>query len=303
MAGIAMPIVGAVGSLIGGFLGSSGAKAAGQTIANKAGDVATSINKATSGAIDAGYAGMNQANNALGTGLTNATGALNGVYGTEMGNLSPYLAAGSTAINQLSAMNPFSFTGSDVANDPGYQFRLQQGEQAIQRSQAASGALGSGGTAKALAGYGQDMASQEYQNAFNRALTTYGTNVNTLGTLAGFGQNANSQAITAGNNYGNQTAAANLNTAGEQSNVAMQGNQYVGNTGLAGAEAAGNVYMQGAQGYAAGQMGSANAWSNAVGGMTNNLGTLFMPKTPAGPQYANGGQYTLPYPTGAGGIG
>ena len=57
----------------------------------------------------------------------------------------------------------------------------------------------------------------------------------------------------------------------------MQGNQYVGNVGLAGAQAAGNVYMQGAEGMAAGQMGAGNAWTNAIGGATNSLMSAFMP--------------------------
>lgn len=52
--------------------------------------------------------------------------------------------------------------------DPGYQFRLKEGEKAIQRSAAARGNLMSGGTMKALAQYGQGMASQEYSNAYGR---------------------------------------------------------------------------------------------------------------------------------------
>jgi hypothetical protein len=60
---------------------------------------------------------------------------------------------------------------------PGLQARYQMGLQGLERGAAAKGSLLSGGTQKALARYGQDYASGEYQNLFNRALQTYGTNV------------------------------------------------------------------------------------------------------------------------------
>ena len=52
--------------------------------------------------------------------------------------------------------------------DPGYGFRLSEGLKALERSAAARGGLMSGGTGKALQRYGQDLASQEYGNAFRR---------------------------------------------------------------------------------------------------------------------------------------
>lgn len=65
-------------------------------------------------------------------------------------------------------------TGVDEQNDPGYQFRLNQGNQALNRSAASKGTLLSGGTQKALARYNQDYASNEFQGVYNRALSTYG---------------------------------------------------------------------------------------------------------------------------------
>lgn len=65
---------------------------------------------------------------------------------------------------------------TEAANDPGYQFRLQQGTQALQNSAAARGTLNDSGTLKALTDYGQGAASQEYQNVWNRALGGYTTN-------------------------------------------------------------------------------------------------------------------------------
>lgn len=64
----------------------------------------------------------------------------------------------------------------DVANDPSYQFRLAEGNKAIEGSAAAKGLLRTGGTLKDLAGYGQDLASQEYSNMFGRALQGWGAN-------------------------------------------------------------------------------------------------------------------------------
>lgn len=57
---------------------------------------------------------------------------------------------------------------SSIESDPSYQFRLEQGNQAINRSAAAKGMLGSGNVLAELAKYGQGMASQEYGNQFNR---------------------------------------------------------------------------------------------------------------------------------------
>lgn len=60
-----------------------------------------------------------------------------------------------------------------LAADPGYQFRLEQGLGAIQNSAAAKGILNSGGTLKDLQNYGQNLASQEYGNVFNRNMQQY----------------------------------------------------------------------------------------------------------------------------------
>lgn len=61
-------------------------------------------------------------------------------------------------------------------NDPGYQFRLQQGMDALQNSAAARGSLLTGGTLKDLINYGQNFGSQEYGSVFDRQLRGYGAN-------------------------------------------------------------------------------------------------------------------------------
>lgn len=67
-------------------------------------------------------------------------------------------------------------TLTDAMNEPGYQFRLQSGEDALQNSAAAKGILRTGGTLKDLINYGQNFASQEYNNVYNRALQGFQAN-------------------------------------------------------------------------------------------------------------------------------
>ena len=67
-------------------------------------------------------------------------------------------------------------TGDTMLQEPGFQFRLDQGRKALEASAAGKGILRSGGTLKDILGYGQNFASQEYGNVFNRALQEYDTN-------------------------------------------------------------------------------------------------------------------------------
>ena len=77
---------------------------------------------------------------------------------------------------------PFQFaeftppSAEDVFKDPGYKFRFSQGHDALQRWAAARGTLNDTGTANALTDYGQNAASQEFGNVWNRGLEAYKTN-------------------------------------------------------------------------------------------------------------------------------
>lgn len=64
-------------------------------------------------------------------------------------------------------------------NDPGYQFRANEGLRGLQNSAAARGLLGSGGTLKDIAGWSQNFAKQEYGDVFNRNLAGYNTRFGT----------------------------------------------------------------------------------------------------------------------------
>jgi len=144
----------------------------------------------------------------------------------------PYRAAGVNALAELqrtagNVPGAFKFGAGDYQADPGYAFRLSEGQKALDRSAAARGGLISGGALKAATRYGQDMGSQEYQNAYNRALTGYNTGVasenqlyNRQAGLAGIGQTATNLVGQAGQNYA--TNAGNLMTSGAAANAAGQ---------------------------------------------------------------------------------
>lgn len=104
-----------------------------------------------------------------------------------------------------------SFTMDDFQADPGYAFRLAEGQKAIERSAAARGGLNSGGTMKALARYGQDYASNEYTNAYNRFTNDQTNRFNRLSSLSGLGQIANQSNQQAGMNASNNISNAYTN--------------------------------------------------------------------------------------------
>ncbi len=64
-------------------------------------------------------------------------------------------------------------TMESAMNEPGYQFRLNSGRQAMERSAAARGSLRGGNTLTDLLEYGQNFGAQEYQNVYDRALSDY----------------------------------------------------------------------------------------------------------------------------------
>ena len=160
----------------------------------------------------------------------------------------PWRQAGTNALAQMQGgafaqPGPFKFGAGDLVLDPGYEYRLAESEKALKRRQAVGGNLFSGGALTAAARNAQDMASQEFGNAYTRALTGYNTNVarsdtgyNRLAAMAGLGQTATNQAATAGQNY---------------------------------ATNAGNLMGQAGQAIAANQLGTGNTFNNALGRMAS----------------------------------
>ena len=156
------------------------------------------------------------------------------MYEQTRADQEPYRQAGMTALNQLIplATNYQKFGMDQFQQDPGYQFRLNEGLKALDRQAAARGGLVSGNAMKAASRYGQDYASNEYTNAFNRSLAERNAQLNPLQSLAGVGQSAT-------NYVGN--AAQNM---GQAQNQSIQG---IGNA------------------QASGYVGGANALTSALG--------------------------------------
>jgi hypothetical protein len=203
---------------------------------------------------------------------SNSLNFTKGVYSGAKGYEAPYQQAGTAALGQLGAGTAAggqfnsSPTGAQVlGQDPGYQFRLDQGQQALQRAEAAGGGVGSGGALKAAQQYGQDYASSEYGAAYSRFMGTRQANYANLANIAGYGEQANATLTNAGTG-----ASANV------SNTAMQG-----------AAGAGNYLTQGAVAQGAGQVGAANAWNGALGNI-GNLGQQALQLSQSG--YGGGGQ-------------
>lgn len=155
-------------------------------------------------------------------------------------DLKPYTDAGVSTLSDLvgrmdnltSAPDPSQFR-----EDPGYQFRFDEGRRAIEGSAASRGMLMSGGTLKALTRYGQGVADQQYGDWWNRDQMAKGNAFTKLSDLTRIGQ-----ASAAG----------------------------VGAAGAAAAAGAGQAVMSGANASAAGTIGSANAMSQGL----QSLGTL-----------------------------
>lgn len=199
----------------------------------------------------------------------------------------PWLKAGTRALGTLEqkmAAGPGEFK-----EDPGYQFRLDQGNKQLTANAAATGNLASGRTLKALTEYGQDYASNEYDkfiNRFYQSLTPYQS-------LAGLGQttasNMGGQAIATGN-----AIAANERGAGNAlaSIYGQQGNSLASLYQNSGNVMAQNYMNQGnalAQGYlnqgqiaATGQINSSNAWTGAINNGMMSLANYYANKPSGG---------------------
>lgn len=154
----------------------------------------------------------------------------------------PWRQAGVRALNKLEGAAEYTpFGMAQFQADPGYAFRLAEGQKALDRQAAARGGLISGAALKAASRYGQEMGSNEYMNAFNRYQTERQARLGPLQSLAGVGQTAVNQLGAAGQAYA--TGASEAIGAGAQARASG----YVGqanalNSALSNSA---NMYMQG----------------------------------------------------------
>jgi len=182
------------------------------------------------------------------------------MYDQTREDFAPYRESGTANLNQLNTLlgiggntgaadygrfKTADFTPTDFAAgiDPGYGFRVREGLKAVDRQAAARGGLISGNALKASQAYGQEAASQEYTNAFNRFQTIRGN------TLQPF----------------------QMGAAAGQSAAAMQG-QANANFGSAGGQAIANAGQGASSAYGTLGTGTYNAFGNYGTGVSNTLG-------------------------------
>jgi len=258
----------------------------------------------------------------------NALAFQKSVYEDQKKNAAPYLAAGTNALSTLQADLPsltagfdptkqglsaqfdpnapggpgaafdptkagvpaqFSYGAKDFQADPGYQFALDEGLKAIQRSGAARGAGMGGAAIKSATNFATGLAGQQYQQAFQRAQSTYDTN---------YGNAFNTYKLNYGNalgtyqqNYGNafNTYKSNQSDAFGRLNslvgTGLNANNMQANAGANFANAAGQYTIGAGNALAAGQVGSANAISGALSGGSNALLNAYL----ANKVYGGGG--------------
>lgn len=174
-------------------------------------------------------------------------------FGVAKGGYEPYQQFGQQSMNALArgmGLTPGEGSGAlmtqptitQLQMDPSYAFREQQGLQAVQRQMAAGGLGGSGAALKAAQRFGQDLASTEYGNAYNRFMQNRANQINMLqgGTQTGFG---------AAQGVGNLATGTGTNIA---------------NTMLGAGQALGTGLEQAGQARASGYMGGAAALTQAL---------------------------------------
>ena len=187
----------------------------------------------------------------------------------------PWLEAGQRALPKLEAQYnamPAAFTGQvNLGQDPGYAFRLAEGNRALNQSAAARGGLISGNALKAAQRYGQEMGSQEYGNAYQRALDVYNAGVkreatgyNRLANLAGIGQTAAGELAGQAGQYGANVSSLASATGAAQANALI--NQ--GNARASAYQGYGSALGQGLQGIYQNRNAISNWWNSGSGGVT-----------------------------------
>jgi hypothetical protein len=134
------------------------------------------------------------------------------------------------------------FTKQDMEADPvyqsGLQFGLKQGTEGINNRAIAGGGYDSGATLKALTRYAEDYGSTKGNEAFNRYNIANDSIYNKLAGVSGAGQTATNQAVTSGSSIANNI---------------------------------GGLMTDAGNARAAGIIGGANAWGDAVGSVSKGI--------------------------------
>jgi hypothetical protein len=225
-------------------------------------------------------------------------GALRQGTETARGYQQPYYQTGTAANNELGRLlgldssqsassgygglaKPFGM--DDYQADPGYAFRMAEGQKALDRASASRGKYFSGEAIKGLTRYNQDAASQEYQNAYNRYNQNQQNLYSRLAGTASTGQAAGNNLSNLATGLGQQEAGLYSGTgttlanqgANSAANYATTGTgsaNQLGQLGQANAQSMSKNITDAGNSQAAGQIGSASAWQTGL----NNIGSNFL---------------------------
>lgn len=228
-----------------------------------------SLTDATGAAIQEGNSTTGQAQTGVLNAGTEANAQLEQARAKQQQQLDPYLTLGSTAANNYAgAIAPggdltkqFSFDPTQVANNPNYQFQMNEGIDAVKRAAAATGTLGSSQTLKGVANYAGGLASTGIAQDYSQALQTFNTNRNnTLSNYTlplGLGRDAVAQSNSELGQYGQQYGQNLIGTA-----------QYAGSAGMQNAKSIQQLLLDQGQAKATGSIQQGNIW----GGFANSAG-------------------------------
>lgn len=237
-----------LGSIVGGLIGAGGAQAQGAAAGAAGGralatsyDVGNRDVARLSPWVGAGMNAEDALSQLYGLGALKPIGDQYNTYGTPHGYGTPEAQQ-----EQQDALGRFQ-------TSPGYQFRLQQGVNALDRSASSKGMNFSGAQGKALTDYGQNTGSAEYGNYIGQ-----------LNALAG----------------GGASAATNTNSAyngalGQGINDAFAGSMGQANSYQNSANALANGIGSGVNSLMAlGAFGYGNGWFGGGGGVGANAGGM-----------------------------
>jgi len=202
---------------------------------------------AIAGAVISAYAGHRSSNRAAQAHERGTRAGLDAQYrqfAQARRDLSPYRQTGQRALSALEQMAGLGGGDFQFEADPGYQFRLEEGQRAVERGAAARGGLFSGAHNKELTRFAQGHASEEFGRSFER-----------LAGLAGMGQQAAGQQAQMGMQHGQ---------------LQMQGHQQIGQAQAAGHMGSGAALQQ-ALGQGAMLYGFGQGQQGAGAGGTPNL--------------------------------
>lgn len=226
------------------------------------------LTQSTNQAIAEGNSTTGQAQREVRDAGAEANAQLGQVKDQQQQQLDPYLKLGANAASGFAgAVAPggdltkqFGFDPTKIADNPNYQFQMNEGIDAVKRAAAATGTLGSSQTLKGVANYAGGLASTSIGQDYAQALNTFNTNRNnTLSNYTiplGVGQNAVGQSGQELGQYGQQVGQNLIGTA-----------QYAGNAGMANAKNIQQLLLDQGQAKASGSIQQGNIW----GGAANSL--------------------------------